>query len=364
MKKRELLVFAGQSNMMGAAVYPPKDPAKSADSFEYKHRDKRRFGKGAFVPAAHPAGEFSYTDIALAYGDTHLSPSGRSTLTNYWDNTYFCPSMSNLLSEEEKTISPFVSFSEESAQCGVSLPPILAKEWEARGGCSAYVHIAKGGMSIRHFLTKEMGEEYRRRIEAYNRDTGSELSADPRLADQQSGAAEYFLEKCRDFFTEAEERFADEDTSERILVWIQGESDADRTAIEYETYLSVLWDALKAIGFTKCFLLRIDFFGNNNVRAVMDAQENFCRHNADAYMMTRVLSFMPYSSDAKLMTEITDEYRFCRDSNYGFGNPHLNEKAFSLAAVRVADNMVRVLREGKEPILESERVMGLTYTEE
>jgi hypothetical protein len=219
-------------------------------------------------------------------------------------------------------------------------------------------------MSIRHFLTRKMGERYRRIIEAHNEATGDTLSSDPRLADQQAGAAEYFLEKCRDFFADAEEHFPDEDTSERILVWIQGESDAQCTSVEYEALLSSLWEALREIGFTKLFMLRIDIWGDVRIRSVMDAQERFCRHNADAYMMTRALSFIPYAEPTGLLSEITDEYRFCRDNSYGFNNPHLNEKAFTLAAERVADNMVRVLREGKEPLLEEERVVGLTYTED
>ena len=178
-------------------------------------------------------------------------------------------------------------------QGGVSLPPILACEWEARGGRCAYAHIAKAGMSIRHFITPQMGEEYVRRIRAYNQANGTSLAEDALLADQQAGAAEYFLEKCRDFFYEAKERFSDEDTEERILVWIQGESDAAFERVEYETYLSVLWDELKAIGFTKLFMLRIDIWGDPNIRRIMAAQEHFCRVNDDAYMMTRALSFIP-----------------------------------------------------------------------
>ena len=364
MKKRELLVFAGQSNMMGASVYPPRDPAKSLDSFEYKHAPRRRFGKGEFVLGAHPAGEFSYVDTERAYSEAYLQADGKSTLTNYWDNTYFCPAMANLRAEEGKELYRFIDFSEATMQAGASLPPLLARAWEARGGCSAYAHIAKGGMSIRHFLTREMGEHYSRIIEKHNEESGDSLSTDPRLADQQAGAAEYFLEKCRDFFEEARERFPTEDTSEKILVWIQGESDADRTAVEYEAYLSALWEGLREIGFTKFFMLRIDFWGDVRIRAVMDAQERFCRHNKDAYMMSRALSFIPYAEPTGLLSSVTDEYRFCRDNAYGFNNPHLNEKAFILAAERVADNMVRVLRMGEEPLLEAERVVGLTYMEE
>ncbi|MBE6589305.1 MAG: hypothetical protein E7643_03930 [Ruminococcaceae bacterium] len=362
MKKRELMVFAGQSNMMGAAVYPPKDPAKSLDSFEYKHNAKRRFGKGIFVPSAHPTGEFSYVDVSLAYSEEYLAKDGKSTLTDYISNTYFCPSMSNLLSDEEKTLTPFKSYSEHTAPVGASLPPLLAAEWETYGGRCAYAHIAKGGVSICHFFTPEMEEEYSRRAADHNTAHGTALPTFSRIEKEQHGAAEYFLEKSRDFFAEAEKHFADEDTSEHILVWIQGESDASLDPAEYELRLSVLWDQLKKIGFTRFFMLRIDLWGSvGSTLGVMDAQERFCQKTPDAYMMTRALSFVPYSGDSKLFTEITDEYKLCRDSAYGFGNPHLNEKAFKLAAARVAANMDRLLHCGKSPLLEEERLKDLTY---
>ena len=41
MKKRLLMVYAGQSNMMGAGVYPPKSEIHTRDSFEYLHKNIR-----------------------------------------------------------------------------------------------------------------------------------------------------------------------------------------------------------------------------------------------------------------------------------------------------------------------------------
>ena len=60
MKERELFVFSGQSNMMGACVYPPKEQIVFTDSFEYLHKPKR-FGKkmGEFKNTGFPCGEFS-----------------------------------------------------------------------------------------------------------------------------------------------------------------------------------------------------------------------------------------------------------------------------------------------------------------
>ena len=41
MKKRELFVFAGQSNMMGAGVYPPRQNIEVNNSFEYLQKTDR-----------------------------------------------------------------------------------------------------------------------------------------------------------------------------------------------------------------------------------------------------------------------------------------------------------------------------------
>lgn len=359
MKKRELLVFAGQSNMMGAAVYPPKNPILCKDSFEYKHKGRRLGGTGAFVAAAHPAGEFSYTDMKAAYADGMTSPDGKSLLADYARNTYFAPAMCNLGSEADKSLLSFADFSEASFQGGASLAPILAAEWEKRGGSSAYVHAAKGSVSIRHYFTDEMCEEYRVRMEAYNRSHGTEHAT--HVKPEMPGAAEYFFEKTADFFADAEKRFAGEELSSRILVWIQGESDGHLSAEEYRTLLEILWSRAKALGFTHFFMLRVGFWGNPDIRAVMRAQEDFCAENSDCYMMTRFLSYIVYPKGypRELYVRVPDEYRNCRDGFYGFNNPHVNERGFTIAAERVADNMLRVLRENAPPVLEEELVIGI-----
>ena len=55
MSTRELFVFAGQSNMMGAAVLPVQVAISAADCYEYKHKP-RRMGeaRGRFVSAGYP----------------------------------------------------------------------------------------------------------------------------------------------------------------------------------------------------------------------------------------------------------------------------------------------------------------------
>ena len=96
MKKRDLFVFAGQSNMMGAAVFPPRQEICLKDSYEYKHK-VRRLGaeRGEFVKSGYPCGEFSYTDEAmtLAYLPENVDENGNSRLANYSGSTCFCPAM-------------------------------------------------------------------------------------------------------------------------------------------------------------------------------------------------------------------------------------------------------------------------------
>ena len=70
MKKRTLFVFAGQSNMMGAAALPAKSKILLKNSYEYLHNPKRMGeASGAFTARGFPVGEFSYCDMEKAYSN-------------------------------------------------------------------------------------------------------------------------------------------------------------------------------------------------------------------------------------------------------------------------------------------------------
>ncbi len=362
MKKRELVVFAGQSNMMGAGVLPPKIKIEAENSFEYKHKNKRLASQGEFTPANNPAGEFSYVDIEFAYSDENRDNSGNSRLNDYIHTTYFCPAMYNLSPTGKGELS-FSTFSESAPQGGACIAPLFAMEWEGLGQVSAYAHIAKGGVSIKHYFTDAMGEEYKEKMELYNEKYGRSYNTQLNLNGRQAGAAEYFCEKTLDFFSEAEEKFQTEDLSRKIFVWIQGESDAGYSTLEYLTMLEVLWGRLKSLGFTHFFMVRIDFFGNKRITNTMDAQELFCKFNTGCYMATRALSYIPYPRDDsyKLYKREPVEYKCGRDTAYGHGNPHINEEGFAIAAKRLAMNMDRVLNQGQMPLLEEELVTVLKY---
>ena len=325
--KRPLFVFAGQSNMMGACVYDAPQQIVYKNSFEYLHKP-RRLGApmGEFKQEGFPAGEFSYKDLAAAYGDG----ANLSLLADYIENTYFCPSMTDLKEDAAKTEHLFITFSEATAsKMAPSLAPYLVKGLEEAGCCCAYTHIAKGGVGIDHYL--------------------------------EGGARDYFYQKVADFFTDCEQRFADDDTSERICVWLQGESNRGNTAQAYFDDMVTLWRDLKAAGFTKLMVVRVPYWNGDDISLIMQAQEDFCAATEDAFIITRTASFIPWKGQDRGVWfdgEVPEEYEYCRDSFYGFGNQHLNEKAIKLIAKAAVPNVLRIL-EGGQPILEEELILPL-----
>lgn len=72
----------------------------------------------------------------------------------------------------------------------------------------------------------------------------------------------------------------------------------------------------------------------------MRAQEDFCKENKEANIISRSISFMPAPH---FMSRFEDYYIkesekkcfFCRDSYYGYDNSHINEKGFIPAAMRM-----------------------------
>ena len=372
MNKRDLFVFSGQSNMMGAAVFPPKKAISVEDCYEYKHK-ARRLGaeRGDFVKAGYPCGEFSYIEEAMktAYLPENTDSEGRSTLDHYTQNTYFCPSMCSFKSLEPPQMYSFEFFSESNPGSGPSMAPMFAEEWEKRGQKCAYAHIAKGNVTIAHYFNGDMMDEYNRRAEEYNKE--HELKLEPIVNKNPMclGASAYFDKKVKDFFADAEERFAGDDMSNKIFVWCQGESDCVSRKDKYKTRMEVLWNHLKELGFTHFFCVRVGYWSvkvENNLHEIMQAQEEFCRENDNCYIITRAMSCMAHKDiDGKgwFTEEPTEEYQLCRDNYFGFSNAHINEKGFSVIAERVAYNAVRVLREGKEPLLEKEIVAKLVKSE-
>ena len=358
--KRDLFVFAGQSNMMGASVFAPQEAVSLSRSFEYKHKE-RRLGaaQGRFTSSVYPAGEFSYTDLETAYSAEMSDENGNSKRADYINSAYFCPAMSNLRSEKEKTLYSFSDFSESTAQDGATLAPLLAQQWERLGGASAYAHIAKGCVCIQYYFTEQMVEEYARRIGHYNEVHGTGFDEQISVSSRMAGAAEYFFEKSKHFFEDAEARFGKELSGNRCFFWLQGEGDAWRSVIEYEIKLDILWETLKKNGFTHFFCIRVGYFGAEGIYRVMQAQERFVSRHRDAYMLTRAASYFTYPKQNEedwFITPPSEEYRDCRDSFSGYENNHINEKGFALIAERCAQNLYRVLRQNKEPILEEENI--------
>ena len=349
--------------MMGASVFPPQKPLHIKNCYEYKHK-ARRLGAptGEFVSASYPVGEFSYIDMQKAYAENQVNAQGESTLDNYIQNTYFCPSMSNLSSETDKSVLPFFTFSEATARHGATLAPFLAEEWEKLGECCAYAHMAKGGVAIAHFMDEDMEKEYTKRITAYNQAHGTSFNTELSRRNTTDGAASYFFEKCRHFFLDAEKRFTGDTLENKCLFWLQGESDAHDAPIVYQTKLDILWEKAKTLGFTHFFCLRIDYFGAPAIDNIMRAQEDFVAKHDDAYMLTRTASYFPYAGqddNERFALPPLEIHQNCRDSFYGYNNQHINEKGFALLAQCAVKNLYRVLVENLPPILEEERVRSL-----
>lgn len=365
MKKRELFVFAGQSNMMGASIFPATRKIETRDAFEYRHKP-RRFGaeRGEFVPASFACGEFSYCDLTAAYGECH-DPLVKSKLTDYSANTYFCPAMSSRRGADEAgNGGGYSRYSEADHPCAASFPPIFAEKWEALGHSLAFAHIAKGSTSIAAYFDDSMVEEYLSLARAYNAAHPDEPALKTELAHTPRAAA-YFAEKCRDFFADSEANFPGEDLSEKIFVWHQGESDRARhPSAGYRLLMQILWRRLQGLGFTRFAVLRVGEWGTPDTAKIMRAQEDFCAMDGGV-MLTRAASFMPlYGKDESLfyLEPPEEKYRNCRD---GFllpegeptnRNQHLNEKAFSVMADAASANLHRLLYTGEPLVLEKEIV--------
>lgn len=334
MSQRPLFVFAGQSNMMGAAVYPASEQIYFKNSYEYLHKP-RRMGSdiGLFKKYGFPSGEFSYRDLKAAYGEINLAASEiKSGLADYATNTLFVSSLCNLKDDKQKQTEPFSVYSEKTMGQGVCLPPFWVQELEKAGYSCAYAHIAKGAVPIKYYLDEKM-------------------------------ASAYFEEKVKDFFEDCKKQFAGDDMSVKALVWLQGESDAFDGYQQYKTSLSELWDKARRLGFTHFFCVRVDYFGAPGIVDVMRAQEDFCAETKDAYIITRACSFMPFvGHDDKewFAKKVPEEYYGCRDSFYGFPNQHINEKGFRLIAKRSVANFIKIVINGEDPALEPELIKGLS----
>lgn len=329
MAKRPLLVFAGQSNMMGAAVYPAREQIYFENSFEYLHKPKR-MGEpfGTFKNFGFPSGEFSYIDLKAAYGNITM-PQFKSTLTNYEKNTYFCPSMANLDDDDAKTTKLFSSFCERDVPMGSCLAPFIVKALEENGCPCCYAHISKSGVPIRYYL--------------------------------EGGAAEYFNQKVTDFFKESARKFPEDDTSDRILLWLQGESDGASSYEHYLCQLELLWQRAKRLGFNKFLIIRVGYWDLKSISEIMRAQEDFCNRTENAFIVTRVLSYFKHPTlkeEGWFKTPPTPECCDCRDSFKGFNNNHVNEKGFKVITEHAVPNIIKILK-GEEPILEAENIIPL-----
>lgn len=360
MKKRELFVFSGQSNMMGACVYPPTEQISFDRSFQYYHTPKRlKEDCGVFQANAYPCGEFCYKDLKKAYENTDVY--GKSLLNDYQKNTYFCPSLSNLQSDENKSEYPFSRYSESNASVGASLAPYIVKEWEGLNRQCNFTHIAKGNVSINYYFNKEMIEKLNKLIKKYNLKNKADLPYQELSED--SGVGDYFIEKIKDFFADSKKVYFNENLDTKCFFWLQGESDCSKSKQLYKLYLQVLWGKLKTLGFTHFFCIRVGFWEKDSVTEIMKAQEEFCQQEPDAYMLTRVCSYMPTPNQNIEKwygrQENVCQFLNCRDSFFGFNNNHINQRGFEIISKASIKNLRNVLIDNLPVQIEQEKCLPL-----
>lgn len=355
----DLFVFAGQSNMMGAAVLEPEVNDFTENSLEYKYMPKLRGSEsGSFVPAKNPAGEWHYNDLNAAYGDRLYDLSYNSTLKSYSSNTYFCPAMRN-------GIKDFSAQCEAETYPSSSLAPYFVTEYAEYGHQSIYAHMAKGAVKIVHYFTEEMAERYNVLLEEHNSAYGTSYKA--LVPDNLSGAGDAFDKKYNSMLEDYAKSYPGNTLENKCFVWLQGEGDAGYSYAEYKLKMQVLWEHLQEIGFTHFFVLRVGFWGSTGIINVIKAQEDFCTENENCYIVTRAPSLIPHpgaNTDNWWISKPSAEYKNCRDSYITDStNHHFNEKAMRLFAERSAENVHRILHQGLEPVLEEENIKGM-ITEE
>ncbi len=348
MKKRDIFVFCGQSNMMGACDFPPKHNLKIESSVEFKFKNKY-LGRGnsSFEKVSYRCGDFLYSDIAEAY------PNGEELSRLGEDHRRILYFIGSVASEGKG----FSFYSEAEHTDGPCILPYFCEFYEEYGEEPIVAHIAKGSAWATQYFNDEMCDKFNKNKPAESAD----------IQPLQAGANEAFTAKCVDLFAEADKQF---DVGKKVFLLLQGESDLANTYDEYKLKLEILREYIKSIGFDYFFCIRVGAWGNPHIINVMKAQEDFCKEHDDCFMVSREISYMPHvkkpgavvkpEPDGWFIKEPDEKYLFCRDSFYeGHTNPHINEKGFLLAAREVADNAYRILVENKEPVLGEELLSGL-----
>ena len=351
----DLFVFAGQSNMMGAAHLPPIDNPITYDSFEYKYQNILKGGeKGEFVYAQNPAGDWHYMDTEVAYGEQYLdAATGKSKLSNYSSTMYFIPACR----DQEKGFS---GQSEYQNYPSATMAPYFAQYYSELGRKCIYAHMAKGSCKIVHYFTEDAMDEYNRLISEYNSSNSTSYST--LTTSSLSGAGDAFDSKFNAMLKDYAEFAPYKTIVNKCFVWLQGESDTHKY-VEYKLKLQALWSHLQSLGFTHFFILRVGFWGSTSVINEIKAQEDFCEENENCYIVTRAPSLIPHPSatlDNWWFQEPSDEYVDCRDSYLAStSNHHFNEKAHKIFAKRSAENINRILHFGRPPILEDENIKDM-----
>lgn len=353
-KDVDLFVFAGQSNMMGAAVLEPKDNSFTNMAVEYKYMPRARGAeRGYFVLPQNPAGEFHYINLKQAYGSKLRDLSYESTMNDFMTNSYFWPAISN-------GKATWTSQSEAKHYAAASIPPYFVTDYAQYGHASVFAHMALGSAQITHFFNTDMMQRYNTLVADFNAQNGTNYAKLSSLTGAGAAFDKRYKAMVEDYQTYAPE----DNVKNKCLVWLQGESDAAFSYDEYKLKMKVFWEHLQELGFTHFFVLRVGYWKYPTILNVIRAQEDFCAENENCYIVTRAPSLVPYpdvTTENWWIREPDEAYSECRDSELIEGNTnyHFNEKAMKLFAKRAADNIHRILHLGQDPVLEEENIQGM-----
>ncbi len=333
---RDIFVFCGQSNMMGACDTEPKHTLKIKSSVEFKYRQKYlKRGEASFVPLDYNCGEFLYCSPKAAY------PLGeeKSDLADYQESAMFVPAMAG-------NKSPFKTYSENNYITGPCVIPYFCERYEELGESPIVAHIAKGQIKISHYFNQKM-------FDAHNAEANGKKLKPTAM---ELGASKVFEAKCKELFERAEEKF---EIGKKAFVWLQGESDWQDTEEEYRLKLEILYAKVKELGFDIFLMLRVGYWNSEGIINVIRAQEAFCKSHGDCFMASRAVSYMDNISPAPpsdWFKKNAEVYKNCRDTYFGSHNFHINENGFMILGKELAENVHRILKLQKPPTLGEEKL--------
>lgn len=132
----------------------------------------------------------------------------------------------------------------------------------------------------------------------------------------------------------------------KYMMWCQGENDSSTPSVDYKTYFSAMFGAMKTAGIEKCFLARIGEYNNGSstaYSAMIQCQTEIGQEMADVIMCT------------------TDLASF-RDRGLMKDNYHFYQAAYNEMGRYSGANIAAYVETGKEPTMYDPKYNNLYYS--